>query len=488
MTQAPINFGNQQATGIEPLGGAPGVAVNVVIDQTGTVRRRPGIQASSSLFSGVVDAAGITGVYGTIGGTVYAVGGTPYFRQIYKLNAASAIPMGLPTDDTTLAGALRPTFAETQLLLVLAGGDKMQKIVLSTNTSSRVLDTPPLASHVAANSSRLLGNLANVPGNALFDQSVVRFSDIASGNNTYAGMEVWTEGLGTAGHFSCEADPDPCLAVFENTNEVFCFGTTSLQIFAPDPSAVYAPAVTRELGCAAPYSVVKVNQQFAWLDNLRRFVVSDGRSEQVISDPISKTLDDLTTANDCFGYRITLGFLDAMVWTFPTDGRTFAFQRDSGWSEWLGWSAGNWAPLAVNACRLSPSTNDFLVGTLDGHVGKYSLDVSTDFGVPVNASVETGYLNRNTDLRKKCNCVHVALRRGITDTSSPGKLLLSWRDQPGPYGEPILVDFGVLGDTEIVVSLRSLGIYRRRQWRFEFSGAEALELVSVTEDFDILST
>lgn len=488
MTQAAIDFSNKQATGLEPLGGAPGVAINVVTDPTGAVRRRPGIAAAPGVFSGVVDATGISGIYRTIGGSLYAIGSTPQFRQIYKVGATGAVPVGAATSDATLAGTLRPVFAETQLLLVIAGGDKMQKIVLSSGASSRLGGQPPYASHVAANSSRLLGNLAAVTANTTFDLSVVRFSDIANGNSSFAGMEVWTEGLGTAGHFSAEADPDPVLAVYQNTNEVFCFGSTSLQIFSPDPTAVYSPAVTRELGCGAAYSVIKANQSFAWLDNLRRFVISDGRSETIISDPIKKTLDDITTVSDCYGFRFVQGPVDALVWVFPTDGRTFAFQNGSGWSEWLGMrSDGSWSGLPVNAAHLTP-TNDVLVGTVDGRVGKLSLDATTDFGSSVSASVETGYINRGSDLRKKTNCVYLSLRRGQSFGAVGPQAYLSWRDQPGAYGSPISIDLGTLGDTEIVVPLRSLGVYRRRQWKFEFSGIEDLQLVSAIEDFEVCDT
>lgn len=490
MAQAEISFANKQGTSSEALGGAPGVAVNVVVDGTGAVRRRPGLQAAPGVFGGVVDATGISGLYATIGGVLYAFGSTPSFRQIYKVTGAGALPLGPPTGDNTLAGLARPTFAETQLLLVIAGGDKMEKIVLSTGVASRLGGDPPLASHVAANSSRLLGNLANVPGNAGFDQSVVRFSDIANGNADFSGMEVWTEGLGTAGHFSAEADPDPVLAIFENTNEVFCFGTTSLQVFAPDPSAVYAPSVTRELGCAAPYSVVKINQQFAWLDNLRRIVMSDGRSEQVLSEPIWKDLSDMTTVSDCFGYRVTDAFLDVLVWTFPTDGRTFAFQKGSGWSEWLGWNSGtsNWAAFPVTTARLAPLSHDVLAGTADGRIGRFSVDATTDLGTLINASVETGYLAQGTDARKHCKCVRVAMRRGQSFGAVGPQAYLSWRDQPGPYGAPLSIDLGTLGDTTVVLEFRSLGVYRRRQWRFEFSGVEDLRLLSVIEEFDILET
>lgn len=490
MPVAQIDFSNKQATGQETLGGAPAEAVNVMVDSTGTVFRRPGIASIPGVYSGVVDSTGISGIYSTIGGKLFAIGSTPQFRQIYALTAFAS-PTGSATSDATLAGTLRPTFAETQLLLAIAGGDKMQKIVLSTGASSRLGGQPPFASHVVANSSRLLGNLASVTANTTFDLSVVRFSDIANGNADYSGMESWTEGLGTAGHFSAEADPDPVVAIAENTNEVFCFGSTSLQVFSPDPTATYAPSVTRELGCSAPYSVIKQNQQFAWLDNLRRFVISDGRSESIISDPIKRTLNNLSTVSDCYGFRFVEGPVDALVWIFPTDGRTFAFQQGSGWAEWLGWneSSSNWTRFPVTAAHLAPSSSNVLVGTSDGRVGQLTLNANTDLGGRIEACVTTGFLAHGTDKRKKSNVVYVALRRGQSFGSVGPQAWLSWRDQPGSFGPPIALDLGGQGDTEITIPVRSLGIYRRRQWKFEFSStATSLGLVSVNEDFDVLDT
>lgn len=494
MPSAPIPFVNQQSTGQDALAGAPGVAINVMVDQAGTIRRRPGIAAAPGVTTAVVDPDGISGLYSTVTGKLYAVGSRPYFRQLYSVGPVFATALGAPLSDATLAGAARPIFAETQLLLVIAGGDAMEKIVLSSNVSSRLGGDPPLATHVAANSSRLLGNIAVTSLTVDYDKSVVRFSGISNGNTSYADMEVWTEGVivGGAGHFSAEANPDPVLAVHENTNEVFCFGTRSLQVFSPDGAisdtgipAGWSPSVTRELGCSAPYSIIKQNQQFSWLDDLRRFVLSDARSEAVISDPIKRDLDNIARVSDCFGYRVTTGPLDAMVWTFPTDGRTFAFQKGSGWSEWLGWNAGNLAPLAVTASTIAPVSHDVLVGTVDGRIGRFSLDAQDDFGAPIIVRVDSGYINRNTDENKHCRCVRLGLRRGV-NASADTKVLLSWRDNPGAFCAPLEVDLGALGDTEIVVELRSLGVYKRRQWRFEYSGAEDLALVGMSEDFDIL--
>jgi hypothetical protein len=494
MPTAPVPFVNQQSTGQDPLSGAPGVAINVMVDQAGTIRRRPGLAAAPGITSSVVDAAGLSGIYSTVAGKLYAVGSTPYFRQLYAVGPVFSTPLGTPLSDATLAGNSRPVFAETQLLLVIAGGDSMQKIVLSSDASSRLAGDPPRASHVSANSSRLLGNIAVTSSTVDYDKSVVRFSGISNGNTSYSEQEVWTEGVtvGGAGHFSAEANPDPVLAIYENTNEVFCFGTRSLQVFSPDGSisdtgipAGWSPSVTRELGCSAPYSVIKSNQQFSWLDDLRRIALSDARSEAVISDPIKRELDNMVTVSDCFGYRVTTGALDAMVWTFPSDGRTFAFQKGSGWSQWAGWADGNWTPLTVTASTIAPVSHDVLVATSSGRIGRFSLDAQTDFGAPIVLRVDTGYINRGTDEHKHCKCVKMALRRGAT-ASADSKVLLSWRDAPGAFCAPLEVSLGALGDTEIVVELRSLGTYRRRQWRFEFSGPEDLALVGMSEEFDVL--
>lgn len=496
MAQAEINFSNRQATGQQELGGAPGVAVNIIVDDTGAIRRRPGLQAVPGFYSGVIDPTGLSGIYQTIGGKVYAVGNAPVSRNIYRVTNI-ATSLGQPFTDSALSGNLRPTFAETQLLLAIAGGDKMQKIVLASDTSSRIGDEPPFASHVVASSSRLLGNIANVNYNNTFDKSVVRFSGIANGNSSYAGHEVWTEGvvIGGAGHFSAEANPDPVLAVYENTNEVFCFGTKSVQVFSPDPfvsdtgiPAGWSPTVTKELGCTAPYSVVKVNETFFWLDDLRRFVMSDGRSEQLIGDPIQKTIDDMPIVADCYGYRVVTGMLDNMTFRFEQDGRTFSFQKGNGWAEWLSWKNGNWAPFPVTCAKISPLNGSNLVGTSDGRLGRLSLDATTDYGEPINARVETGYLDRGTDAKKHCRCVRVAMRRGQTTSTVGPVAYISWRDQPGPFGPPLAINLGAQGDTHPVVELRSLGAYRRRQWLFEFSGTEPLDLVKVTEEFDVLDS
>ena len=480
MTEAAIPFANLQESGFDELGGASPAAFNVIVDGKGVMSKRPGI-AASSVYSGVVDASGIIGVCVTKTGVVFAIVDNPGERPIYRVTATSAGLLGTGNAPTGLRGNDRPTFAETEMLVVIAGGREPQKIELASYASSRLAGTPPLASHIVGLSNRLLAN------DVFENKTRTRYSDVALGTTTYAGHEEWDMGgVGTSGYFTAEARPDDVVALAENTGEAFVFGTTSLQTFAPDPETQFAPVSTIELGCGAPYSVIKDDNAFHWMDSKRRLVKSDGRGYSVESDAIQKTIDDMTTASDAYGFKVQDGFLDATCWKFPTDGRTFVYQKDVGWGQWSGWSNGNWSPLIVGAVAVSPLDGTCFVATTTGRVGAFSLDATTDFGDPIVARVTTGYVNRDTANQKHCECVRIALRRGDSGSTPGPQGWLRWRDRPGAWVGNIPVDLGSSGDREIVLTFYGLGVYRYRQWQFEFSGTGQVSLVSATEQFTVL--
>lgn len=484
MPDAPILFVNNQASGQEQLGGASPISMNIVVDQAGVINRRPGLVASPLATSSVVDSSGIAGIYKTLDGSIWAVGSLGPERNLYRVTAGGSSVVAGTAGADGLRGTARPTFAETEMLLVMTGGDLPEKIVLSTEQSSRLGGTVPLRStHVIANASRLLLN------DTYADRTKARFSDTAIGTADFSGHEVWSlGGVGTSGYFTAEGKPDPIIAVAEDTNEVLLFGQSTLQSFQPDPQVTYAPVGTREIGCSAPYSVVKVDQDFFWLDHIRRIVTGGTRGYKSISDPIQRTLDAMAVSSDGWGAYIPVGFLDVLMYTFPTDGRTFVFQKGAGWGQWSGNSGGNWAALGVTAVYVPTDGTDVLVGTSDGKIGTFSLDASTDFGTPILASVTTGYQSHDTEAQKHCERVYLTLRRGTTSSSTEPLAYLRFRDQPGDWSDRIPISLGASGDTEVVVPLHSLGVYRRRQWQFEYSGEESLALVSAVETFKVLSS
>lgn len=468
-----IPFAPQQSTGLDELAGAGQEAINVVIDESGSVRRRPGIERwCSENLGGPVDA-----LHATVNGEVYALRGEGPVRQFYKVTETGAAAL----DGIDLVGSLKPVIAETESILVFTAGNDPVKLVLADDETSILGGGPPQASHVIAQSSRLMMNDTQI------DKTKVYFSAPALGSS-FAGFEVWSIADGDAGFFTAEARPDPVVALGENTNEAFVFGTTTIQVWSPDARVVFFPTSTREHGLGAAYSLVKGEQFFFYMDHRHRFVLSDGREAQVISGPIQRAIDEIEDVSDCFGFRVQIGPTDAVAWTFPSDGRTFVYQRGAGWGQWHGWSdsSNNFRPLTVRSVTHNPVTGETLCGLEDGTIGVFRTGQATDLETRIVSRATTGYLNRGTDARKHCRKVRLAMRRGVPGPSPHPVGFLSYRDRPGDWEARIPVDLGGSTDTEIVVEFPSLGVYRRRQWRFEFSGTEDLVLTEASEEFLVL--
>lgn len=470
-----IPFVNAQESGRQELGGATASAMNVITDARGTLRRRPGIATYSGAVSAVVDAAGIGGLYADGAGRLFAVSLPSPSSNVYYVTSGGASLLG------DLDGGRRPTFAETEILLAIAAGEAPRKIVLSGALPLSNLDgSPPNASHIIAQNLRLLANDVTI------DKTKVRYSDQSIGTTDFSGHEDWTVVGGTGpGFFTAESRPDPVVALSENTNEVWTFGSQTLQIHAPDSNLVYAPAHTMEVGCAAPYSVVKHHDSFAWLDDERQIVISDGRGFEVLSSPIAQDLADMAVVDDCVGQHVMVGDVEAYAWRFGTDGRTFVYQTGVGWGQWQGWSGGSWQPWMVTAHHQRSGTAANIVGTSDGKIGVLSFSASTDLGERINAFVQTGFLDRGSSKLKHCREVRVTIRRGHATSGTP-IAWLQWRDGLGEWESPIEVSLGGSGDYETTVRFQSLGTYRTRQWRFQFDGEVELVLAKVEEDFEVL--
>lgn len=482
MPQERIEFGPNQESSFDELGGSSPSAINVVIDKNGVVYKRPGIEAYSVAPSAVIDSDGIVGLYSTNDGQLFAVGNTVNARHIYKITGGSSTQIDT-VPDGKLIGNTRPVFTETEVFLVIAGGLDMQRVNLFTSLSERTWVDAPLATHVISNASRLLAN------DAFVDKTKVRYSGISQGTVDTSGHTTWTNtGLDDdGGFFTAEARPDNVVAIADNTNEVFVWGTDNVQIFVPDSTLIFASAATREFGTTAPYSIIKKDQEFFWLDQYRRFVYSDGRSFQNIEKPIKKKLDSLETVSDCYGFRVLLGHLDCFVWCFPSSGTTFVYQVDGGWSEWNGWDSdqSNFKRLQILSHNLRRDGGVNVVGTISGKVGKLSQTAYSDLGDLIVASCTSGFLDRGTPNRKMCRRVQITARRGQSSTESLGRLY--WRDDTGNFNGPIDIDFGTTGDNYVTKEIRSLGTYNRRQYKFVFSDSANLSLVNVVEDFDLLS-
>ncbi len=471
MSTAMLNFGNNQESGDSVLMGASPLAVNVLVDGKGAVRRRPGLSAWASFPASPPDQFQIDGIT-TFQDQVFWVNGQ---RRIYRLDPATANTFNMSAGGATsyLTGTGRPMFAETPWRLVIAGGDQLQKVDSGAVLSDRLGST-----HTATRIVALGVRLFSDDQTDATSQGQIRFSGLGqTANLTWDAFDVVT----------AEGKPDPITGLEGNANELFAFGSSSLQVFSPDPVSVLAPGRTINRGIAAANSVIANDEDQAWLTDLGQFVDGNGRTLEELSKPISSTIEGIMQtglASDCWGFRLNMGQFDCLVWVFPTDGRAFCYQQGGGWSQWHGWSGTGYAPLAVKSHHLYLPTKTHLAGLADGRIVRFDATAGTDMGVRIKAEARTGFQRRGTSAFKHCESLLLTFERG-TATGAEPFALLSWRDDLGSYCDPIRIGLGTTGDNVFTVALYSLGTYRGRDWRMEFTDAADYVLAGAEETFSI---
>jgi len=479
MPTAPIYFGNDQKSGDQELAGASPLAINVITDGAGAIRRRPAIAAWSD-FPGVEEDSPIIGLYAWEDELYYVNEN----RHIYKINpdTGTTTDLSVGGGPSYLAGAARPIFAETSFRLVIAGGAEPEKIDSGETTAERLGGSPAPASHVVAIASRLVFNDLS---DASTDDNIQYSTGVGSAGNELYDPLAFTR---------AEAKPDSIVGLFGNSNELYVFGRRSLQVYVPEVVEVVAGGVTLftpqravSYGCAAGYSIIEGDEGFHWLDDKRRFMTSDGRGATEISAPISRTLDGIAVVTDCFGFRWIADQFDAMAWIFPSDGRTFVAQGDGGWSQWHGWTQGSGHTIfPIKSHHFWPERNVHLVGMADGSIATLDTDAQSDLGTVFKAEILTGFIDHDTTATKHCEAVRFFFQRGHgASTTTPPQVLLSWRDSLGDFTTPIRLSLGLAADYAFSVERRSLGTYRSRQWKLEFTDAVDFVLARCEETYAV---
>lgn len=478
MARAALPFNEGQVSGIEELTGAHPFSRNMLVDGGGAIYTRPGILAWDEWAD---PACNDTGAGPIVGAwvwkfpageyLVYVTETTDGTRKLWAmLGPNNRIALSDATAATQLDGTLRPTAATTNTRIVIAGGGAPQKWE-GAGLSARLGGSPPSASHVVANSRRLVVSAPIPPGEITFSET----------GDT--GHEVWN--TGDSDSAEAEARPDLIVALHENSNEVFAFGTETTQLFIPDPVSAYIAGRASNFGLGAPYSVVRVGEVFMVLasDEGRMLAMTDGRSLNPISEPyMARVLDGFGTVSDCWGFRAKIGAWDLAVWVFPTEGRTLVYDTaNKQWSEWRSTVDGedaNW----IGTCHVSwTSRNLHLVGLPDGTMGVLDLDTFQDNGAELQGLVRTGHVDRGSKNQKSCDRLSLTMRRG--ESSDNPSVTVRWREGLGAFSQPVRYSLGSTGDTVATVQQWTLGMYVDRQWQLEFSANARLVLAGAEETF-----
>jgi hypothetical protein len=447
---------------------------NLLPDSLGALHVRPGVRQWAD-FTTAPHSGSIIGVYPWRGNLLFVYED----RSLWAMTAPNSF-LDLAYN---LAGTGRPIWTYDSTRVVVTGGGMPAQwtgVGAATDLAPGQImpDGSPLAlTHITYIAQRFAGNDNNNTG-------VWQWTPPLPGNHS-----SWP----VVGPFFAEAEasPDPVIALYGNGNEVYTFGTETTQVYVPDPSIAFAVASSEQVGCAAAYSVINTDQDFAWLDNDRRFTQSNGRDFKVLSSPgMAKDIANLAVISDCWGARIKFQTWDLLAWSFPTEKRTIYYDRvTQKWGEFRSMDAnGEWIAWLPTSYVYWAEKNLHLVGLSDGTIGELTMEASTDKGLTLRGLSRTGFIDSGTFNRKTCLRVDFQLRRdqAVGITPADPRVEYRYRDSLGTWSQSDYLALG--GSYQPVVTKWAKGQFRQRQHEISFTNASDFVLAGATQTLDTMES
>jgi len=448
---------------------ASAALIDGYIDEAGAVNKRPGLLE----FVDVGGNDGIDGVYWweSQGILIVVSGG-----NIYKITTSEGAFTDITGDKLNVGTPV--SFATTGSDLIMANGTRMVRSS-SGGTTAYIADSdaPTSVTHVAFLDQYILASAKNT---GRFHWSNV------NDPTTWNALSFAT----------AEADPDNLLALHVGWREIMLFGSQGVETWYDDGTSPFARLSGGyvDRGCGAPNSVVFANNRWYWLDNLRKIVVLDGRSPQIISTPFDRVIQELSRVDDCIAYPFEASGRHFIVFTFPSADLTLVYDYASNqWYQWGWWNSA----LAVygrfrGQCHAFAADWGFHVAGdhATGKVLKVSREHYADAQDDIRMLRRTSHVTHGTLQRKRSRRLALRLRRGdgIADSTSAQQLMLRWRDDNGNWSNERFADLGKTGERELTARLHRLGVYRSRQYEFVLSDGAPFVLVEAEEEMEVLGS
>ncbi len=393
-------------------------------------------------------------------------------RKVYSITEEYVV-----TDITGAAdldGDERPTFANDGTYLAIAGGGAPKRWS-GTGDTELMPGSPVDSTHIVYSDGYWI--------NFLLDDQELR---LAGPTSTL--RESWN----TSDFVSAESLPDDLVALSVLQREVYAWGRESIETFQNfGDSTPFHPTFSIPDGTRSPFSIVQADNTHFYLNKEKRFMQVAGRTPSIISTPYDRVLQGLTTVDDCFGYRADVRGHYLIIWTFPTEERSFCFDyKTKDWGEWSGFDDGQETRFRGSSYAIVDSWNKHLIGDYrNGNIYELTFDAHSDGDYTRRCRRRSGYLDHGTSTRKKSQGYTLHIKRGVSGVSdAAAKLLVRFKDDDKGWSDWKEVSLGALGDFSPTVTLRYPTIYRKRQIEFLMTDSAELCLSKLEENVEILAS
>jgi hypothetical protein len=184
-----------------------------------------------------------------------------------------------------------------------------------------------------------------------------------------------------------DVSPDGIVAIAANFQQIWAFGTNSIEVwyYIGGTSFPFArvEGAFNELGCAAPYSIAKMDNGLFWLGRDRRgqgivYRANGYLGQRISTHAVEWQIQQYTDMSDAIGYTYQQDGHSFYVLIFPTADTTWVYDlATQAWHERAGWVNGSFTRHRSN-CQMA-FNNKIVVGDYeDGKIYAFDLDDYSD--------------------------------------------------------------------------------------------------------------
>jgi hypothetical protein len=190
---------------------------------------------------------------------------------------------------------------------------------------------------------------------------------------------------------SAEGSPDGLVSLIVDHREAWLFGTNSVEVWYDAGTADFPlqriQGAFNEIGCAAPYSVAKLDNGLFWLGSDARgrgivYRANGYNGQRVTTHAVEWQIQQYGNLSDAIGYTYQQDGHSFYVLIFPSANTTWVYDvATQAWHERAGWDNGHFTRHRSN-CQMS-FNDEIVVGDFeDGRLYAFDLDVYADDGSP----------------------------------------------------------------------------------------------------------
>ena len=303
---------------------------------------------------------------------------------------------------------------------------------------------------------------------------------------------------------SAEGAPDGLVGLIIDHREVWLFGTNTVEVWYNagllDFPLQRVQGAFNEIGCAAPYSIAKMDNCVFWLgqDARGKGVVYRGQGytgQRISTHAVEWQIQQYGDLSDAIGYTYQQDGHSFYVLTFPTGNATWVFDVSTGaWHERAGWSNGDWTRHRSN-CQVFFNNQTIVGDYQDGRIYAFDLAYYQDDTQPQRwyrswRALPTGQndLKRSAQHSLQLDCetgVGINLGQG-----SDPQVMLRWSDDGGhTWSYEHWNKMGKIGQYGYRTIWRRLGMTMKIRDRvYEVSGTDPVKLAIMGAELFVTPT